>query len=93
MKVSYSADGKVDGFIVAITWVDDVRYFGADEMVQQYEATTSANCKCTMEGVSKEFVSINMKQDIERGTVELSQEGYWVKAVERFKEFLPRGPK
>ena len=93
VKVSYSADGKVDGFMVAITWVDDVRYFGTDRMVQQYEETISANCKCTMEGVSTEFVSINMKQDIERGTLELSQEEYWVKAVERFKEFLPRGPK
>ena len=93
VKVSNSADGKVDGFMVAITWVDDVRYFGTEEMVQQYESTISANCKCTMEGVSKEFVSINMKQNIERGTLELSQEEYWVKAVERFKEFLPKGPK
>ena len=25
VKVNYSADGKVDGFMVAITWVDDVR--------------------------------------------------------------------
>ena len=65
--------------MVAISWVDDVRYFGTDRMVPQYEATISANCKCTMEGVSTEFMSINMKQDIERGTLELSQEEYWVK--------------
>ena len=77
--------------MVAITWVDDARYFGTNEMVQQYKATTSANCKCTMGDVSKEFVSIIMKQNIERGTLELSQEEYWVKAVERFKEFLPKG--
>ena len=43
VKVSYSADGKVDGFMVAITWVDDVRYLGTEELVQQYEATISAN--------------------------------------------------
>ena len=76
MKVSYSADGKVDGFMVAITWVDDVRYFETDRMVQQYEETVSANCKCTIEGMSTEFVSINMKQDIGRGTLKLTQEGY-----------------
>ena len=37
VKVSYSVDGKVDGFMVAITWVDDVRYFGTDRIVQQYD--------------------------------------------------------
>ncbi len=52
------------------------------------------NCKCTLEGVAKEFVSIQIKHDVEGRTLELAQEDYWVKAVERFKEFLPHvGPK
>jgi hypothetical protein len=47
-----------------------------------------------MEGVSKEFVSILFRHDMEKGTLELTQEEYWVKAVARFKEFLPvSGPK
>ena len=37
--------------------------------------------KCTMEGDSNEFVSIDIKQDLEAGTLELSQETCWEKAV------------
>jgi hypothetical protein len=47
-----------------------------------------------MEGVSKEFVSIQMDQDINAQTFVLTQEDYWDKAVIRFKEFLgEKGPK
>jgi hypothetical protein len=39
-------------------------------------------------------VSIQVRHDIKGRTLELTQEDYWVKAVERFKEFLPHaGPK
>jgi hypothetical protein len=48
----------------------------------------------TMEGVSKEFVSIQLCHDIQNKTFELTQEDYWVKAVERFKEYVgEKGPK
>ena len=93
MKVETKEGGGISGYMVAITWVDDVRYFETDEMVQAYEATITANCKCTMEGVSKEFVSISIRQDIGRGEVELTQCEYWEKAVQRFAEYLPDGPK
>ena len=46
------------------------------------------NCKCTMEGESTEFVSIEIQQDLEAKTLELTQVNYWEKAVERFSEFL-----
>jgi hypothetical protein len=52
------------------------------------------DCKSTMEGVSKQFVSIQLNHDIKGCTFKLTQEDYWVKAVERFKEFLgEKGPK
>ncbi len=41
-----------------------------------------------MEGVSKEFVSIQLNHDITARTFVLTQEDYWLKPVERFKEFL-----
>jgi hypothetical protein len=44
-----------------------------------------------MEGDSNEFVSIEIKQDLTTKTVELTQNQYWEKAVERFAEFLPKG--
>jgi hypothetical protein len=47
-----------------------------------------------LEGVAKEFVSIQIHHDVKGRTLELTQEDYWVKAVERFKDFLPSdGPK
>ncbi len=60
-----------------MTWVDDCRYFGTPDRVKQYEKKISENCKCTLEGGSKEFVSIQVHHDKERGTIELTQEDYW----------------
>ena len=80
----------VKGYLIAITWVDDCRYFGTADLVAEYEKVLLENCKCTLEGVAKEFVSIQIRHDMEARTLELTQEDYWVKAVERFKEFLPR---
>jgi hypothetical protein len=89
-----SAERKVTGFLIVITWVDDCRYFGTKDLVDEYEKTITKNCKCTLEGVSKEFVSIQLNHDLENKTMELTQEDYWIKAVERFKEFLgDSGPK
>jgi hypothetical protein len=81
---------KVKNFLIAITWVDDVRYFGSEKFVQEYEEAIKKNCKCTMEGESNEFVSIEIKQDLINKTLELTQSSYWEKAVERFAEFLPK---
>ena len=81
----------VKDYLIAITWVDDVRYFGTERFVKEYEGNVEKNCKCTMEGDSKEFVSIEIKQDLKHKTVELTQSQYWEKAVERFKEFFPKG--
>jgi hypothetical protein len=86
--------GEVTDYLIAITWVDDCRYFGTERLVNDYERTISEHCKCTLEGKSTEFVSIKIDHDIEQGTLELTQSDYWEKAVIRFKEFLPlTGPK
>jgi hypothetical protein len=85
---------KVTGYLIVMTWVDDCRYFGTPELVRLYEKTISNNCKCTMEGETKEFVSIQVNHDKILGTIELTQEDYWEKAVQRFREYLPAsGPK
>jgi len=90
-EVASDNEKRVKNFLIAITWVDDVRYFGTEEFLKEYEKAVSANCKCTMEGDSDEFVSIEIKQDLNKKTLELTQEKYWEKAVERFAEFLPKG--
>jgi hypothetical protein len=86
--------GIVKSYLIAISWVDDCRYFGTEDLVKEYEEMVLKNCKCTLEGESKEFVSIQINHQIDKGLLELTQEEYWVKAVDRYKEFLPKdGPK
>ena len=81
-------------YLLAITWVDDVRYFGTKKLVDEYEATIKQHCKCTFEGESKEFVSIEIVHQVKEKILELKQEEYWVKAVERFRCYLGKdGPK
>jgi hypothetical protein len=55
----------ITGYLVVMTWVDDCRYFGTPDLVKQYEKMISENCKCTLEGESKEFVSIQVHHDKE----------------------------
>jgi hypothetical protein len=64
-------------YLLAITWVDDVRYFETEEMVTNYEKTINENCRCIFEGVSKDFVSIQILHDVDAKILELRQEDYW----------------
>jgi hypothetical protein len=82
------SNNVVTGFLLVITWVDDCRYFGTTELVDECEKAITDNCKCTMEGVSKEFVSIQLNQGINTHSFVLTQQNYWDKAVIRFKEIL-----
>ena len=93
-RIMEDEKGIVTAYLIVISWVDDCRYFGTDKLVNEYKNNVVKHCKCTLEGNAKEFVSIQIKHDIEEGTLELTQEEYWEKAIERFKEFLPKdGPK
>ena len=93
-KIMEDDKGLVSAYLVVISWVDDCRYFGTDDLLKQYEKDIVSHCKCTLEGEAKEFVSIQINNQLDKGILELTQEDYWVKAVERFKEFLPAdGPK
>jgi hypothetical protein len=62
----------LEEFLLAITWVDDVRYFGTERLVKEYERTIQQHCKCTLEGVSNEFVSIEIIHDVEGKNLEMS---------------------
>jgi hypothetical protein len=93
-KYELDAEGKTREFLIVITWTDDVRYFGTPKFVSWYENKVKEHIKCTMFGVSKDFVGITIDHQISKGTLELVQPVYWEKAAERFKEYLPKsGPK
>ena len=61
-----SADGteaegrKITGYIFVLAFVDDVRCFGTDDLVGEYETEVQKHCKCKLEGESKEFMSIQI---------------------------------
>jgi hypothetical protein len=57
-------------------WVDDVRYFGTERLVKEYESTIAQHCKCTFEGESKEFVSIEIYHQVDEKILELKQADY-----------------
>jgi hypothetical protein len=87
-------DPVLEEYLLAITWVDDVRYFGTERLVKDYEKIIAMNCECTFEGESKEFVSIEIYHQVEAKILEIKQVDYWVKAVERFREYFGKdGPK
>jgi hypothetical protein len=93
-KIMENDKGLVSAYLLVISWVDDCRYFGTADLVEQYEKDILNHCQCTLEGEAKEFVSIQINNQLDKGILELTQEDYWVKAVDRFKEFLPaEGPK
>jgi hypothetical protein len=49
-------------------------------------------CSSTLENVAiEEFVLIQIHHDAKGKSLKLTQEDYWVKALERFKDFLPSG--
>jgi hypothetical protein len=63
-------------------------------LVKDYEKIIAMNCECTFEGESKEFVSIEIYHQVEAKILEIKQVDYWVKAVERFREYFGKdGPK
>ena len=72
-KYELDEDGKTKEYLFVITWTDDVRYFGTPKLLAEYERIVQEKIKCKLEGVSEEYVSISMKQDIVNGTTELTQ--------------------
>jgi hypothetical protein len=66
-------DPILEEYLLAITWVDDVRYFGTAELVKKYETTIAEHCKCTFEGESKKFVSIEIVHQVEAKILEIKQ--------------------
>ncbi len=83
---------NVTGYLIVMTWVDDCRYFGTPELVKEYERTISENCKCTMEGETKEFVSIQVKHDKILGTGVFAARG-WKSRVPTVATRLDVGPR
>ena len=71
-----------------LTWTDDLPYFGTDQMVEWFERESVQHLPLTFEPVCRDFIGIEVKQDLVRGITLLSQSRYWTLAGERFAEYL-----
>ena len=90
-RTMHCTDGTVVEFLVIITWTDDVRYFGTENLRLQYEADIKKNLRVDFEGASNAFVSCDFKQDFVNKTLEVTQAPYWEKCVEKNKDLWPDG--
>ena len=89
MGIKLRNDGRIcTGYIFLISWVDDVRYFGTPEMVAWYRKQSPEAMPITDEGESQEFVSLEIKQDLVAGTLEVTQSKYFLAAAKRFAKYL-----
>jgi hypothetical protein len=89
LGIKLANDGRIAvGYILLISWVDDVRYFGTAEEVAWYKKE-SPNCMpITDEGESQEFVSLEIKQDLVAGTLEVTQSKYFLAAAKGLSKYL-----
>lgn len=94
-KVYHQAANDVDSvwvteYIVVLTWTDDMPYFGTKDMVEWYKAELPKHCPIEWTEVCRDFIGIEVHQDLVRGVTELTQSKYWywVAVKERFMEYL-----
>jgi hypothetical protein len=78
----------VTEYIMVIVWTDDMPYFGTDSMVEWYQRELPKHVPIVFTDICKDFIGIEIHQDLVRGVTELTQSNYWVGARERFKQYL-----
>jgi hypothetical protein len=75
--------------IVLLAWVDDLPSFATEKMYRWYKESISAVLPVEFFGPLKEFVSIEVSQDLELGITELTQPRYWEALRTRFRKYIP----
>ena len=75
-------------YIVLLTWTDDIPYFGTPRMCKWFKETANALLPLTWSDICRDFIGIEVNQDLLRGITQLTQSKYWLAAQERFKEHL-----
>ena len=93
IKLVVDDEDHVVDWIIANIWTDDVRYFGTEKMLRQYEEELQKHIKIKLLGVTGEFVGTEFIQDIKLGLCELKAPKYWDAALTKFIEFFPNGVK
>jgi hypothetical protein len=79
--------------MIASIWTDDVRYFGTDKMLKEYEDEIQKHIKVKLLGVPGEFVRVEFIQNLELGTLELKAPRYWESALMKLEKWFKGGVK
>jgi hypothetical protein len=80
-------------WMIANVWTDDVRYFGTDSVIRNYEEELQKHVKVKLLGVPGEFVGTDFHQDIELGICELKSPKYWEAALLKIGKYFEGGVK
>jgi hypothetical protein len=92
LRIKVDSNDIVIGYLVAIAFVDDVRYFGTDPEVLEYKEAVLSRLKVKFEKPPVEdFVSIETYQNLDEGTFELKMPKYFEKAKNFFQGFRISG--
>jgi hypothetical protein len=92
VKIKVDENDIITGYVIAIAFVDDVRFFGTDEEVKEYKRLVSSKLKVKFEDPPiSDFVSIETHQNLDYGITELKMPRYWDKAANFFKDFVKSG--
>jgi hypothetical protein len=93
IKMEVDDEDRVVDWIIANIWTEDVRYFGTEKMLRQYEQELQKHIKVKLLGVTGEFVGTEFHQDLKLGICELKAPKYWETALTKFSKFFPNGEK
>jgi hypothetical protein len=92
VKINTDDEDNITGYVIAISFVDDVRFFGTENEINEYKRLVSSKLKVKFdEPPISDFVSIETHQDIKLGITELKMPRYYDKATNFFKTFAPKG--
>ncbi len=65
VKINTDDEDNITGFVIAISFVDDVRFFGTENEINEYKRLVSSKLKVKFdEPPIVDFVSIETHQDI-----------------------------
>ena len=81
----------VTGILIVGVHVDDLLVSGTKHLKEQFKERYTKACGglVNWQIPATEFTSMEIKQDTERGYVELTQSKYWESAGKRFSKYLP----
>ncbi len=79
--------------MIANIWTDDVRYFGTDSVIRQYEDNVQKHVKVKLLEVPGEFVGTDFHQDLKFGLCELKSPKYCESALLKVGKYFKDGVK